>query len=63
MNEQDYNFKRILLGQTNWVYREACKFVNFMNPKAEIPVRGRDHINHIVKMHYFLQNLFVYSWA
>ena len=32
------------------------KIVHFMIPRAEVLVLGRDHINHIVKMHYFSKN-------
>ena len=35
----------------------STKIVNFMTPGAGVLVLGRDHISHIVKMHYFFKNL------
>ena len=37
--------------------------LNFMTPGAGILVLGRGHINHILKMHYFYKNRFLYSQA
>ena len=39
----------------------STKIVNFMTPGAGVLVLGRGHISHIVQMHYFFQNLFLYS--
>ena len=36
------------------------KIVNFMTHGAGVLVLGRDHISHIVKMHYFFKNLLLY---
>ena len=40
-------------------------FVNFMTPGAGVLVLGHGHISHIhvVKMHYFFENLLLYSQA
>ena len=37
------------------------KIVTFMTPGAGVLVLGCGHISHIVKMHCFLKNLFLYS--
>ena len=42
---------------------ESTKIVNYMIPEAEVLVLGRGTITHILKMHYFLKNLFLYSQA
>ena len=39
------------------------KIMNFMTPGAEVLVLGRGHISHIVKLHYFFNNLLLYSQA
>ena len=39
----------------------STKIVNFMTPGAELLALGRDHISYIVKMHYFFENLLLYS--
>ena len=41
----------------------STKIVNFMNSGAGVLVLGRDHICHILKMHYFFKNLFLFSHA
>ena len=44
--------------------KEGCtKIVNFMTLRAGVLVQGRGHISYIVKMHYFLKNLLLYSQA
>ena len=37
------------------------KIVNFMTPGAGVLVIGRGHISHIVKLHYFFNNLLLYT--
>ena len=39
------------------------KIENFMTPGAGVLVQGREHISHIVKMHYFFKNLLLNSQA
>ena len=39
----------------------STKILNFMTPWAGVPVLGCGHISHILKMHYFFENL-LYSW-
>ena len=40
----------------------STKIVNFMTPRAGFLVLGYGHINHkLVKVHYFLKNLLLYS--
>ena len=41
----------------------STKIVNFITPRAGVLVLGRDHISHVVKMHYFFKNLPLYSQA
>ena len=41
----------------------STKFVNFMTPGLGVLVPGRGHISHIVKLHYFIINLLLYSQA
>ena len=41
----------------------STKIVNFITPGAGVIVLGRGHINHIVNLHYFFENLFLYSQA
>ena len=41
----------------------STKIVNFMTHGAGVLVLGRGHISHVVKMHYFFQNLHLYSQA
>ena len=41
----------------------STKIVNFMTPTAGVLVLGHGHISHIVKMHYSLKNLLLYSPA
>ena len=39
------------------------KIVNFMIPRPEVPVLGHGCFGHIVKLHYFSENLLLYSWV
>ena len=39
----------------------STKIINLMTPRAGVPVLGHVHIGHIVKMHYFSEDL-LYSW-
>ena len=39
------------------------KYVNFMSSGEGVLVLGCGHITCIVKMHYFINNLFLWSWA
>ena len=39
------------------------KIVNFMTPGAGVLVLGRGHISHNVNLHYFFNNLLLYSGA
>ena len=39
------------------------KIINFMTPGAGVLVLGRGHISHIVKLHYFFNDLLLYSQA
>ena len=39
----------------------STKIVNFMNPGTGVIVLGRGHISHIVKLHYFFNNLLLYT--
>ena len=65
--------KNFLLLSLAWSIQTKCivlmtkekstKIVNFMSPEAGVLVQERGHISHIVKMHYFFQNLFLYSQA
>ena len=41
----------------------SSKIVYFLVPWGRFLVLRRDHLSQIVKMHYFVKNLFVYSWA
>ena len=41
----------------------STKIVNFMTPGAGVLVLGCGHISHIVKMHYFFENLLFNSQA
>ena len=41
----------------------STKIVNFMTPVAGVLALGRGYISHIVKMHYFFKNLFLYYGA
>ena len=41
----------------------STKIVNFMTSGAGVLVLERGHISHIVKMHYFFNNLLLYSKA
>ena len=41
----------------------STKIVNFMTPGAGVLVLGCGHASQIVKMHYFVKNLLVYSQA
>ena len=41
----------------------STKIVNIMTPGAGVLVLGRGHICHKVKLHYFFQNLLLYSQA
>ena len=41
----------------------STNIINFMTPVAGVFVLGCGHISHIVKMHYFLKNLLLYSQA
>ena len=41
----------------------STKIVNFMTPGAGVPVLGRGNKSNIVKMHYFYNNLYLYSQA
>ena len=68
-----YFFKNLLINsqalirQTKYVVmmtkEGSTKIVNFMTSGAGVLVLGRGHISHIVKMHYFFQNLLLYSQA
>ena len=65
-----YFFKNLLLysqayiRQTKYIVmmrkEGSTKIVNFMTPGAGVPVLGRGHICHIMKMHYFFKNLLLY---
>ena len=66
-----YFFKNLLL--YSWVscrqskckvmisMEASTKTVNYVTPSAGVPVLGFSHTGHIVKMHYFFDNL-LYSW-
>ena len=41
----------------------STKIENFMTPGAGVLMLGRGHISHIVKMHYLLKHLLLYSQA
>ena len=41
----------------------STQIVNFITPGTGVLVLGCGHINHIVKMHYFLKNLLLFSGA
>ena len=41
----------------------STKIVHFMTPEAGVLVLGCGHISHIVKMHYFFENLLFNSQA
>ena len=41
----------------------STKTINFMTPWAGVLVQGCGHISHIVKMHYFFNNLLLYTQA
>ena len=60
-------YSQALIRQTKYVVMMnkewSTKIVNFMTPGVEVLVLGRGHISHIVKMHYFIKNLLIYSGA
>ena len=68
-----YFFKNLLLYSGTWFRQTKCivimtkegstKIVNFMTPGTGVLVLGRGNISHIVKMHYFFKNPFLYSQA
>ena len=65
--------KNLLLYSGAWFKQTKCimiitkegsiKIVNFMTAGAMVPVLGRSHVSHIVKLHYFLKNCVLYSGA
>ena len=38
----------------------STKIINVMTPGAGVLVKGRGHIGHIAKLHYFFKNLLLY---
>ena len=68
-----YFFKNLLLysqayiRQTKYIVlinkEGSTKIVTFMTPGAGVLVLGCGHISHIVKIHYFIKNLLLYSGA
>ena len=42
---------------TKEVYQVITKIVNFMTSGVGVLMLGRDHISHILKLHYFCKNL------
>ena len=66
-------FKNLFLYSGAWFSQTKCiemmtkevstKIVNYLTPGAGVPVLGRGHISHKMKMHYFFKNLFLYSQA
>ena len=63
-----YNFlfcSRVWIRKTKYlelVIKEgSTKIVNFITSGAEVLVLELGHIRHIVKLHYFFKNLFLYN--
>ena len=70
-----YFLKHLLFYSGAWSIQTKCiilmskegstctKIENFMTPPAGVFVLGRGHASHILKMHYFLKNLLLFSQA
>ena len=60
-------YSQALIRQTKYVViiskEGSTKIVNFMTPGAGVLALGCGHVSHIVKMHYVLKNLLLYSEA
>ena len=60
-------YSQALITQTKYVVmmtnERSTKTVNVMTRGTGVLVLGRGHISHIVKLHYFFNNLLLYTQA
>ena len=58
-------YSQALIRQTKYVVmmtkEGSTKIVNFMTPGVGVVVLRRGHISHIMNMHYFFNNILIYS--